>query len=265
MENYKEMLEKQLIELDELMAQVETSLAKKKGVQDYNVHVGKKNNCAQYYLWDKENNKRIYVRKIDLPDLRKVVQKKYENSVLKTLEQQRKSLSLFIKHYDVEKIKYEYIKLPEAKRLMIEPVIESDEEYVEKWLDDKYEGMEIKNGTEFYSDGGVRVRSKSELIIANLLEKYGVPYKYEKPIYLEGYGMVSPDFKCLKVKERKELTWEHFGMMDKEEYANRNIAKINAYIQNGYYEGVNMLMTFETSKVPISSKLVKNMIEQYLI
>ena len=52
---------------------------------------------------------------------------------------------------------------------------------------------------EFYSNSGVRVRSKSELIIANMLEKYGIPYRYEYPLLLNGNDLVRPDFLCLNI------------------------------------------------------------------
>ena len=48
-------------------------------------------------------------------------------------------------------------------------------------------------------------------------------------------------------------------------YANNNIHKLFYYEQNGYYAGENMILTFETSKVPLDSKTIKNKIRQYLL
>ncbi len=118
---------------------------------------------------------------------------------------------------------------------------------------------------EYYADNGVRVRSKSEIIIANMLENTGVPYKYECPLDLAAKGTVSPDFTCLNVRTRKEYIWEHFGMMDDEEYANKNVQKINAYEEKGYICGVNLIMTFETSRVPVNTNVVREMIERFLL
>ena len=72
--------------------------------------------------------------------------------------------------------------------------------------------MPFWDDTEFYSNNGVRVRSKSELIIANLLEQYDVPYKYEMPLSLDENGIVRPDFIALNVRLRSEYVWEHLGM-----------------------------------------------------
>ena len=66
----------------------------------------------------------------------------------------------------------------------------------------------------FYTSKGERVRSKSEVIIADVLNREGVPYRYEYPIYIKGIGKIYPDFTVLNIGIRKEMIWDHFGMMD---------------------------------------------------
>ena len=98
-----------------------------------------------------------------------------------------------------------------------------------------------------------------------MLEKQGIPYKYEQALSLGRFGSVRPDFTCLNVRTRTEYIWEHFGMMDDEDYSNKNISKINAYEDNGFHAGNNLIMTFETSKYPINSSIIKTMIQTYLL
>jgi hypothetical protein len=102
-------------------------------------------------------------------------------------------------------------------------------------------------------------------MIADMLEHYNIPYRYEYPLYLTGLGMVHPDFHCLNVTKRKEMIWEHFGMMDSISYANRNIRKLFYYEKNGYQAGVNMIMTFETSQTALNSNAIRTKIEQFLL
>lgn len=61
------------------------------------------------------------------------------------------------------------------------------------------------------------------------------------------------------------MIWEHFGMMDNVSYAIKNVTKLACYHQNGFYVGENLITTFETSQNQISSKLIKGMIEHYLL
>lgn len=72
----------------------------------------------------------------------------------------------------------------------------------------------------------------------------GIPYKYEKPLYLKGYGIVYPDFTFLSKRTRKEIYWEHEGRMDDSEYAKTAIKKIKTYEDNGIYLGENLILTF---------------------
>ena len=129
----------------------------------------------------------------------------------------------------------------------------------------KYRGKEFYEGVpEFYTTKGERVRSKSELIIADLLEKEGVPYRYEYPIYLKGLGKIYPDFTVLNVRKRKTIYWEHLGMMDDSEYVDRALKKIATYEQNGIFPGENLVLTYETRTNPINQKMVMLMIQHYL-
>ena len=106
------------------------------------------------------------------------------------------------------------------------------------------------------------MRSKSEVIIANMLKKHGVPYRYEFPLDLGG-TIIYPDFTILQLSRRRELIWEHMGMMDNPKYLERSLDKVTKYEMNGYYPGENLILTHETSASPLNMRLVENMIEKY--
>jgi hypothetical protein len=115
------------------------------------------------------------------------------------------------------------------------------------------------------TDRGERVRSKSELIIANLLSKEGIPYKYECPLRLKGFGTVHPDFTALRRKARKEIYWEHLGMMDDPEYAEKAVRKISAYGANGFFPGDRLILTAETKSTPLNVRLIRDLIACYCL
>ena len=264
MENLNEMMARQLKEIENLIAKSDKTLARLKDIPCKSIMVSKSKGNNQYYYVDWKTNKRIYIPKKEKRALQKVAQKDYELVVNKKLREQRKILIRFMEQYDNNDVTVVYSRMCEGRKELIVPVIEPDELYRERWLEESYEPLSFNDDTEFYSSNGTRVRSKSELIIANLLEQNDIPYKYEKPLVLKGIGQVRPDFICLNTKTRKEYIWEHFGMMDNASYANKNVEKINQYQQNGYYPGVNMITSFESSRQPISSKVVKGLIGEYL-
>src|SRR4029077_19819852 len=58
---------------------------------------------------------------------------------------------------------------------------------------------------------GEMVRSKSEVIIANLLTTAGIPFRYEIPLFAPDGTFYLPDF---TIDWRgKKFFWEHLGML----------------------------------------------------
>ena len=100
--------------------------------------------------------------------------------------------------------------------------------------------------------------------MSNMREKEGIPYRYEYPVYLRGFGKVYPDFTVLNLRTRKEIYWEHMGMMDNSAYAEKAVNKIHTYEQNGIFQGENLLITYETSKSSLNQKGIVRMIQRYL-
>jgi ATP-dependent exoDNAse (exonuclease V) alpha subunit len=83
---------------------------------------------------------------------------------------------------------------------------------------------------------GVLVRSKSEVIIANILTDLGISYEYEKPLYSKTnpQDFRLPDF-TIKY-EGEEFYWEHLGMLEDPEYKKEWESKEKWYKENDYFE-----------------------------
>jgi len=111
---------------------------------------------------------------------------------------------------------------------------------------------------------GEQVRSKSEVIIADALNRMKIPYRYEYPLYLQKTGTIYPDFTVLNVKLRKEMYWEHLGMLDDSMYAENVVQKLTSYEQNEIFPGEKLILTFETKQQPLNQKLIMQLILRYL-
>lgn len=148
-----------------------------------------------------------------------------------------------------------------GKQILVTKKYLSDECYIQNWKKQKYEGLEFNEGfPELYTRGGIRVRSKSEVIIADILEENAIPFLYEKPLFLDAV-VFHPDFTLLDIKERKEIYWEHFGLMDDMEYRNSAFSKIRKYEENGLYQHDSLIWTFETGKYPLNIKDIRKMVK----
>lgn len=225
-----------------------------------------KGSYFQFY-WCKDshdtNGKYITKDKIDL--VKALAQKEYDKKIFNKAKKEYRLISNcleFMKKNSLEEI---YTGMHQIRKKLVSPRVPDRDKMVTKWKAEKYDSMGFTENTEFYTRSGIRVRSKSELIIADLLESNDIPYKYEKQLILKGCGNVRPDFTCLNKRTGKEIIWEHFGMMDNPEYAEKNIEKINNYQQNGIVIGKNMIASFETLGKPLSSRIIQGIINEYLL
>jgi hypothetical protein len=212
----------------------------------------------------KRVSKREYLRKNDLRIATRIAQKNYEDLIKIAIVSEIKVLKEVEAFSNTAEQTYEL--LPEARKAIVDPGELSTDAYVRKWISEEYTGLEFDKGdnTSFYAKNGIRVRSKSEVLIANALVDYKVPFKYECPLKVGGFYKY-PDFTVLNVKTRKAFYWEHFGIMDDAGYVNSMMEKYRLYEKMGLVLGKDYIVTFESRHVPLSTQSVENIIKRYLM
>jgi hypothetical protein len=216
-----------------------------------------------FYACHALDDKSEYIPKSNLALMSKLAQKYYDEKVLGVLECKLNLVDVFIEKYKAIDELDVYEKLSEERKSLVEPILLSDEEYARRWLAVSYKGKGFETGApDLRTMNGERVRSKSEVIIADALERSGIPYKYECPRELSDGGQrVYPDFTCLNLRTRKEVLWEHLGMMDNPEYASMAVKKFSSYLKNGFVLGVNLIVSMECSEKPLNQTEVRKIIQ----
>ena len=208
-----------------------------------------------------------YLPKSDKDKIKKYVQKAYDEKLLKMLEKEVQNLERFLIKSDqiIDGIRLLYSSNPKEVKSIINPIDVSNDDYIAMWNRIEFEGKSIPEYVAFYeTKRGERVRSKSELNIANALYDNGIPYKYECPIRLSNGKVIYPDFTILKVNERKVVYWEHRGMMDDKEYAQNSVTRIKLYMRNGIFPGDGLILTEETSITPLGTDEIEAVIKKLL-
>ena len=160
-----------------------------------------------------------------------------------------------------------YPSLHRAVRAIEPPFTVTDDGFVNVWLKKNRFTQDMKlMGGPNKTLLGEYVRSKSEVIIADRLTYYGVPYVYETTTMLgEWEEFRKPDFLILNKRTRKEYYWEHLGMMGDPKYAASNQRKIEKFAKNGIVVGKNLILSFECSERPLSTEYVDRMIKEMLV
>ncbi len=264
MKSIKNLLLSKQVELNQLLSKTEKSLEK---APEGALTVSYSKGTPQYYHRTKDKIKSgKYIQKKEKKLIASLAQKDYDIKFEKVLLEQKNTLSKILKQLPTSDLTDVYVSLSKERKELVKPYILTDEQYVEQWLNKKYNGKKILPDTPvFITERGETVRSKIEKILADKFYSMGIPYRYEYPVKLKGYGVVYPDFTLLDVVEREECYFEHFGMMDNEEYCKKAILKLENYARNGIFPGKNLLITFETLQTPLDMKVVEKMLKQFIV
>jgi len=111
-----------------------------------------------------------------------IAQRDYDAKMLAEIQRLRAALEKCVVKYDVSIAENLYAQLHPARRSLVTPLVYPDEDFVEHWSAVKYAGRDFDaDGPVLMTARGERVRSKSEIIIADALFRRGIPYRYEYP------------------------------------------------------------------------------------
>lgn len=112
---------------------------------------------------------------------------------------------------------------------------------------------------------GDLVRSKSEVIIANMLFEAGIEYEYEKELDLGEDGIRIPDFTIEDAESGICFYWEHCGMLGDAGYSKHWEEKKELYRKHNITEGDNLIVSKDSLNGGIDSAEIKRLIEKYLM
>lgn len=218
------------------------------------------------------NGKQVYLGKNKTQQLKELEEQNYLFKLKTTAENEaitiEKMLKTLDKTADIDEV---FLKIAQPKRHLIEPIAEKIQLYNTSdfcEMSEKAKKKNNKNVTEhtYKTSDGVKVRSKSELIIAERLIANNIPYFYEPNIWFENLLMVfKPDFQVLNKRTGESFYWEHFGMMDNANYLKEFQFKMNVYAEGGYFPGRKLIISTESSTEPLNTETIDLMIKEYLL
>ena len=270
-------IEKRLAELQNLLFTKKKSYEK---APQGRIRISQNGGHPEYYLVTERGSLRgKYLPHSQKTLARQLAQKDYDARLIKLLQKEISALQNYMKQTSNGRAIPElYDSLCPARRSLITPAILTNEQYAARWQDISWTGRPFASDAPYICTArGERVRSKSEVIIADILFRHNIPYRYEFPITLKRINSADirrdfgrsvtlyPDFLCLNTRTRTEFYWEHFGLMDSTEYSNNAAGKLRLYTENGILAGRNLIITMETQTEPPSIKALEKLIEEFLL
>lgn len=266
----KEQMECWLAQLSIALNQKQKQLNLNKDIPQGHLRIAQlsqKTQKPQYYHYTNPKDKKgRFIPRKETKLAVQLAQKDYDISIIKLLKKQISQTRQYLKNINI--ISACYTNLSPARQHLITPVTLTDEQYAEQWQSVSWQGRPFAQDEHYLlTNRNEKVRSKSEVLIANALAKHGIAYRYEYPQSLKNSQnkMITfhPDFLCLNIKTRVEYIWEHFGLMDNPDYAQKAVRKLQFYAQNKIFPGRNLIITMETQSEPLTPQFVETMIKEY--
>lgn len=278
---FSQQLQKRVAQLNALL---DLKLRALKKAPEGSLRISQCHGNVQYYR--RENQKEKIGHYIDSNQYKlaqSLAQKDYNKRLVASLKKELKILQSVLRQLEKMSVDNESPDtvinlLHPLRRALIIPATLTDSQYAAAWLSQKYKGKPFQPDSQvLYTSNGERVRSKSEVLIADTLKRLGVPYHYEFPLVLKNGGRdqaltytrskkitVYPDFLCLNLRTRQEFIWEHFGRMDNSDYSKKTTQKLRTYSENNIHAGKNLIITVEDVGLPLSSMYIEEIIQTYL-
>lgn len=218
-------------------------------------HTGHKDGTT-YLSQDNENNYKL---------AEKLARKKYLTCILKESIAQRNALSTYLRHLRKAKEGSQKILANSDYRKLLKSSFIPQQEELKMWVSEEY----IPNpyhpeGRKFPSPSGHILRSKSETIIDMALSMHKIPFRYESPLQID-QTIYYPDFTIRHPETGQFYYWEHFGLVDQQDYLNGCLQKLRCYIRNGIIPTVNLITTYESNEYPLSPALIEALIQYYFL
>ncbi len=293
-------MQKELLPPDFILDQLRSRLKKLKEVYEQlqkatektiegHLRIIKNSNSAQYYhrTNPKDYNGK-YLPRSENELAEKLAQKDYYIKIIPALENEISATELYLSKIsrkekesklsgEATKLDSIYKKMTLERQKLVSPLTFTDEQYINQWQKESWQGRPISSDAPYLlTTRKERVRSKSELLIADALARCNIPYRYEFPLELISAAAqagknktevikVYPDFLCLNVKKRSEYYWEHFGLMDNKDYAHKASRKLRLYAENNIYIGKNLIITMETQSEPLSTLVIEKTIKEIFL
>ena len=204
MANLKTMLLKEQNRLRQILEKTEDRLQE---APQGTLRLSKCGKSVQYYHCMPGGRKNgTYLPRTEREFARRLAQKAYDEKIKKLAGKRLAQIMQITKDYSVDEIENVYTGEKNERRTLITPVEKIWDEKLNDWIAEDYNRKEFHEGVPvILTEKGERVRSKSEKILADFSYRNGIPYKYEKPLYLKAFGTVHPYFTFLSKETGREI------------------------------------------------------------
>lgn len=249
--------------LESLKKQVEQEMS---DFPEGHLRISNDRGIPRYFHVLKANDTRgDYIPKENTELANQLAQKDYTQKLYKKVNKELADINKFLSRHTPDELEQVYTSMNTYRKELVTPDVVPDEMFVSAWEQEDYNTNPYYPEQRVYSTKKDElVRSKSEVMLADMYYEMGIPYRYEAELVLKGGKKKYPDFTLLKTNTREIIYHEHLGLLDDEEYREANLSKLEEYRKNGIYLGKNLILTYEAEGCYLNIKDVKKMVSEIM-
>ncbi len=215
-----------------------------------------------YHITQKGDTKGRYLPMSEKELVAELANKDYAQRLLTEAERELMETKVFLQKAEKNTSESLHAGLIPQRQELVDPILRNEEERIRYWNSLPYSTSSYEPEEKiFQTRRGEMVRSKSELLIADMYYELGIPYRYECALKLKNGKVKHPDFTLYHSGRRMVLYHEHLGRLDDEGYRLRNMKKLRQYEESGIFLGKNLLVSWEAEKFPFNIQVFRKEIE----
>lgn len=265
--SYMNLLFQEMTKRREYLEELETEIAKiLVKSPEGKLRVSKCRGLPSYYhIIDAKDTRGKYLPKKEPNVIWQLAQKDYLQKLQKEVKEELSDIEMYLSRHGEKQLEEIYESLNEYRKKLVIPWVITDEMYVEQWKKEAYETNPYYQEEKVYqTKNDELVRSKSEMLLADMYYELGIPYRYEAQLLLKTGKKKYPDFTLLNPKTREVIYHEHLGLMSNEEYRQSNMEKLDEYRRNGIFFGKNLFVTYEGEGSYLNIREIKKMVKEIM-
>jgi len=220
---------------------------------------GKRIKGKQYYYQVKEDGTQKYIPKENKKFVIALRTKGILKKAIATLKTNLKWQGKLLQHYTTYDLSSIEERLPDVY----------SESRLQQWADRwYYKNPYYEEYKTLQTSFGLMVQSKTEMLIAELLRAFGIPFHYDEEIIVRdafGYPRTYYIDFVIMTPSGKKIYWEHMGKFYEEGYREHNMEKIGLYYDNGIILGDNLIITMEAKQSELSAKKIVEIIKGQIL
>ena len=219
-------------------------------------------NPRYYQIIESKDTHGRYITQKEMNLAYQLAQKDYMKKLHRKAVEELKDINEYLSKHKAEDLQKVFSDLNKYRKQLVSPLIMTEEMLVKQWEKEDYKSNPYCLEEKVYiTKKGDYVRSKSEVLLADMYFELGIPYRYEAQICLKNGKKKYPDFTLLKVSTSEIIYHEHMGLLDNDEYRQANLVKLDEYRRSKIYPGKNLIITYEAEGCYLNIQEIQEMVK----